>query len=273
VCLATADAAAAPVFGLRMSHIGLTAPAALTTGAVQSIFEQSTVLNLPACGLGGGGLFNWLLRFDGSGALTTGAAAPVANPASGYSFLGGAITLGGVSFDVSPGTLQAPFGPTCDIESTAVDVNLPFYGDASGTLMTLFPLHALRFSSTTITPDHNCIGSYNTAGLSPASQCQPDASHPQWIDGGNFAAFIVLEEADTVLVPELNETLCLLIAGGPSMQGTLGGTTMQACARGENNAIAAQGDWCSTTDAPASAGCADAMRFAGSFAASGTAIH
>ena len=57
------------------------------------------------------------------------------------------------------------------------------------------------------------------------------------------------------------------------MTGNLSGTNVQACARGAGNAIVAQGNWCSKTDAPAFAGCADAMRFAGTFAASGTAIH
>ena len=47
----------------------------------------------------------------------------------------------------------------------------------------------------------------------------------------------------------------------------------QVCKRGSDGTIAFQGDWSSKTNAPTVAGCADAVRFAGSFAASGTRIN
>jgi hypothetical protein len=145
---------------------------------------------------------------------------------------------------------------------------LPFFQDVNATTFTLFPLRALRFLDTHVTPDHDCIGAFNAAGLDPANACLPDDQHPAFVDGGHFEAFISLESADTVSVPPLAESLCVLLTNNSALYGSNG-----KCTRDSNNHIVFQGDWCSATDAPATAGCADALRFAGSFAASGITIN
>lgn len=273
VCVATADASAAPSFGLRVAHLTMTAPKVFTQGIVKSIFDSSTAKNLAACNLNGSGMFNWLLRFDTeAGTLTTGAARPVSDPFSGYTFIDETLTLGATSFAVAPLTLSSPVDPACGLTSTAGDVRLPFFGNLSGTTLTILPLRSLRFFDTHVTPDHNCIGAFNAANLSPANGCTPDDTHPAFLDGGQLEAFITLEDADTVLVPPLDESLCLLLTGNASMYGTGGGGTKN-CKRDAGNAIVFQGDWCSATNQPAAGGCADAMRFAATFAASGTKIN
>lgn len=271
VCLATTHAQGSPTFGLRMAHIELTAPSALTKGVVKSVFQSSTAPNAPACNLSGSATFNWLLRFDtNAGTLVTGAAKPVSDPSIGYTFVDGIVSLGDMTFDVKPLTLAAPLDAACGVTSNAGDVFLPFYGDSLGNTFTIFPLRSLRFFDTHVTPDHDCIGAYNAAGLSPANACMPDQGQPQFVDGGHFAAFIHLEDADAVLVPPLAQTLCVLLTGDPGSYGN--GGSPQKCKRDAGNAIVFQGDWCSVTNQPASAGCADAVHFAGSFAASGTKI-
>jgi hypothetical protein len=274
VCQAVADAHAAPSFGLRMAHLTMTAPAALTTGVVQSVFSGGVMPRAQECFLNGSATFNWLLGFDTvAGTLVTGAAKPVTDPTLGYTFVNGPVVVNGVSFAVAPVTLTAPVDATCGVTSSTGDVILPFYNDTAGSLVaTLFPLRGLHFINTQVTPDHNCIGAYDTAGLQASNSCQPDATHPGFIDGGRFEAYIVLETADTVLVSPLQETLCALLTNNAAMYGATNGSGLLTCKRDGSNAIVFQGDWCSTTNAPATATCADAMRFAGSFAASGVAI-
>jgi hypothetical protein len=272
VCLATTHAGGAPTFGMRMAHIELTAPHPFTTGVVKSVFQSSTTPNLPLCNLGGSATFNWLLGFDTTtGTLVTGAAKPVPNPSLGYSFLQGPVPLGGLSFDIAPITLSAQLDSTCGVTTNAGDVKLPFYGDAAGNTYTILPLRSLRFFDTHVTPDHDCIGRYDAAGLSPANGCQSDGFQPAFVDGGHFAAFIALEEADQILVGPLSETLCVLLTGDPANFGT--GGSPNKCKRDAGNQIIFHGDWCSATDQAATAGCADAVQFAGSFAAIGTKIN
>lgn len=271
VCLATAHAHGAPNFGLRMAHIELSAPSSFTNGVVKSVFQNSAAPSSPLCNLSGSATFNWLLRFDTTtGTLVTGAAKPVPDPSAGYTFVTGQVPLGGLTFDVAPVTLSGPLSAACSVESSAGDVLLPFYGDQAGNTYTILPLRRLRFFDTHVTPDHDCIGAFNAAGLDPANNCLPDAAHPGFIDGGSFDAFMVLEDADEMLVGPLGETLCVLLAGDAQTWGD--GGNPHKCKRDAANHILFQGDWCSATNQPASGGCADAVRFAGSFAASGVAI-
>ena len=269
LCLATAHAHGGPAFGLRIAHITLSAPKALTKGIVKSVFEGAVSPKQPDCGLQTGGTFNWLMRFDTqTGTLTTGAARPLTAPAQPYAFVNETLTLDGVSFPVAPVTVSASLDASCNVASSAGNVILPFYENEQAQSFTLFPLRSLSFFDTRLTPDHDCIGSYNAAGLDPANGCTPDEVTPQFLDAGSFAAFISLEEADTVQIPLLSQSLCVLLSGDPGSYGDAG-----KCLRDAGNEIVWKGDWCSTTNQPATPGCADAMRFAGSFAASGVGIN
>ena len=272
VCLATAHAAAAPTFDMRVAQLTLSAPEALRHGIVQSVFQGAVLLNRPLCNLGGSGAFNWLLHVDTSaGTLEVGAARGVADPNMGYSFIHEAMTLGTSTFPVAPVTTAATLDASCGLESAPIDVFLPFFGGVGDSAFTIFPLRSLRFFDTVVTPDHDCIGAYNAAGLDPANNCIGDEQHRTFLDGGHFEAFISLEEADTVLVPVLGQTLCVLLSDSAPSFGD--GGQPSKCKRDSTGNIVLQGDWCSVTNQPASGGCADAMRFAGSFAASGVAIH
>ncbi len=272
VCLATVDAHAAPSFGLRVAQLTLSAPTIFTgTGVVSGVFQQAVEERLLACNLSGAGGLNWLLAFDtANGTLTTGAATPTGNPApQPYAFLSGLLQAGSASFDVGPITLSAPVDTTCGFASSAGDVNLPIYQGGADPIA-LLPLRSLRLQAA-VTPDHNCVGAFAPSALDPANGCVPYPGQQAFTDGGSLDAHISLEEADTVFVTPLSQTLCVLLSGDPAQYGD--GQSPAHCKRGAGNAIVFQGDWCSSTDQPAAAGCADAARFAGTFAASGTAIQ
>jgi hypothetical protein len=155
------------------------------------------------------------------------------------------------------------------LDTAATRVNLPFFADASGTsLFTIFPLRGLRFSGA-LSPDHDCIGAFDGPGLDPLNSCQPDQQHRPFTDGGKIDAHIDLEEADAVFVPVINQSLCVLLAGSQWSNGS----SKAKCRRDASGAISFAGDWCGASDGPATPGCHDAVRFAGTFTASGTSIH
>lgn len=271
-CIATADADGAASFGLRMAQITLSKPAALTHGVVKSVFQSAAGQSLVQCNLEGSATFNWLLDFDTvAGTLTTGGAKPASDPFAGYSFVDETVTLEGSSFAIAPLTVAAPVDAACGLTSAAGDVLLPFYGNVAGSMLTIFPLRALRFFATQISPDHNCIGAFNAPGLQPGNGCAPGDSTPAFVDGGQFESFITLEDADAVPVPALGHSMCVLLSDDAAAWGT--GGSGAKCKRDANGAITFQGDWCSATNQPAAGGCADAVRFAGSFAASGAKIN
>lgn len=273
VCLATAHAQGASTFALRLAHVELSRPKSFTSGIVKSVFQSSTAPDLKACDVNGTATFNWLLRFDAAaGTLTVGAGLPLLDPTAAYKFIDGPFQLGGAAFNIAPVTLTAPLGPTCSLDTLGGDVLLPFFGDAAGNTFTILPLRSLRFFDTQVTPDHDCIGVYNAIGLDPANGCAPDDQHPQFIDGGHFDSFMSLETADTILVPPLGQTLCVLLTGDAATYGD-GGQPQKCKRNGPGNPIVFQGDWCSSSNQAATAGCADAAQFAGAFAASGTKIN
>ncbi len=273
-CLAVAPQNGAPVFGLRMTQLTMTAPSIFAAGVVQSTLAGAAMPDVPACNLEGTGTFSWLLQFDtGAGTLVTGGAAPLSSPTGAYSFVNELIDQGQKSFLVQPLTLKAPFAG-CSVESGAGDVTLPLYLDAAGTQVLLLPLHQLHFGAGAVSGDHSCIGVYNAAGLDPASSCVPDSTHPAFFDGASFDAYFILQEADGVDISALNESLCVLLSGNPTQYGTTApGSSETVCKRDASGNVVFQGDWCSGTDAAASGTCADAVRFQGTFSASGVNIQ
>jgi hypothetical protein len=270
-CLALAPQNGASKFGLRMSQLDILAPQVLTQGVVATVFSSAVTPNDLACNLTGTGTFSWLLQFDtNAGTLTTGGAAPSSNPAV-YAFLNETLTQGGNAFSVSPVTLSAPF-TGCSVESTAGDVVLPVFLDAAGSQVVLLPMHSLAFHGGTVSADHSCIGVYNGASLDPANSCQPNPGQTSFVDGASVSADILLEDADTVMISALNESLCVLLSGNATMYGTPGPNGETVCKRNAANQIVFQGDWCSGTNSPANGGCSDAVGFHAHFAASGVTI-
>ena len=257
-----------------MAEIVYTKPTAFTTGVVASILQGSTAPNDTACNLDGSGTISWLLRFDTvAGTLQTGGAKPVASPAGPYTFDDETVAQGTFSFAVHPVTLTAPLSSGCTFDSSEGDVIVPLYQDTTGTSPVLLPLRSLRIHAGTMTADHGCIGRYDAEGLDPANACQPDTLHRSFTTGAAADALMVLEDADKVVIPQLQESLCVLLAGNAAMYGTPGPSGTQVCKRGANGAILFQGDWCSATNQAATATCADAVQVAATFAAQAVQIN
>ena len=127
----------------------------------------------------------------------------------------------------------------------------------------LLPLSNAKIINATLSADHNCIGKYNADKLDPANQCLP----PEFTNAASLDAYITLEDADTVPIESLGKSLCALLTK------TDDGGTPKKCPRDAGtNKITSKGDWCSTTDAAATADCADAFKLGADFAASAVKI-
>jgi hypothetical protein len=261
-------------FGLRMSELDLTSPPALATGIVTNIVASSMALDIPSCSLTGSGTFSWLLQLDTQAmTLKTGAARPVTDPTQGYAFDDEMIS----GFHVQPVTFANVAPDTAGQFSVTqgADLVIPIFLNNAGTsLFLLLPLHQARFTAGQLSSNNDCIGTYNAAGLQPANSCEPDSTHPQFIDGGSLDGYITLEEADQIIITAINESLCVLLAGNSTIYGVTsadaGGATV--CARGSNGNILYQGSWCAETNTAATLTCADAVQLKGNFAASSIKI-
>ena len=264
-------------FGLRMSELDVTSPMALTTGIVKNIVGGAVGLDLASCNLSGSATFSWLLQFDTTAmTLKTGGAKPVTDATKGYAFDDEMIMQAGTNFHVQPITVMgvSPDATGAFTITAGQDLIVPIFLNATGTSVVLLPLHQARIKMGTLSSNNNCIGTYNAAGLDPANSCAPDATHPQFIDGGKLDGYITLEEADTVIVSAISQSLCVLLSGNASMYGmTQPGSSVEVCKRDANKTIVYQGAWCSTTNMAATATCADAEPFAGDFAASSVLIN
>ncbi len=129
----------------------------------------------------------------------------------------------------------------------------------------LLPLSAARISTGVVSSSHDCIGKYNGAALE-AQSCVVDDTHPAFINGGSVDGYILLEEADKIPVPTLNETLCVLLGGEVDTS-----KAPKACKRTANGLITFAGDWCSTTNA--AGGCRDSVALKADFAAASVKIN
>jgi hypothetical protein len=266
-CLATDHAQGATSFLLRMVHLTLSAPAWLAAGAGAWTMRDAVSPRMGACGLGGSGALTWLLRFDlAAGTLETGVADVSGDAQEGYRFLDRAIADEVHDVTVAPLKVATTLDPTCGLTSEAGDLNLPLYADPSGIMLAVLPLRALRFVDTKVSLDHDCIGRFDPSGLLPDLACSYDPQDIPFVDGGHLEAFITLEDADATVTT--GTSLCVRLSEQPSMYGD--GGDPRRCKRDGGGAIVFKGDWCAATNQPATATCADAVRFAGSFAASGT---
>ncbi|MGK4004987.1 hypothetical protein WMF31_20325 [Sorangium sp. So ce1036] len=263
-CIAVHDNQGATRFGLRMAQLTITKPDVLATGFVANLVAEGLTMKLPQCYLNGTGTFSWLLEFDTmTGKLRTGGALPADDPRQGYCFAN--MTVG--EFEIAPTEIDAPLTDgawTGEVES----LNVPIFLDA-GSAPIILPLHQVKLSDAAVSADNNCIGRRNDA-LDPQNLCLPDEEHPAFINGGKLAAFITLEEVDKVIVPDVNQSLCVVLSGNIGEYGS--GETPNTCKRDENGQIVLKGDWCSATNSAATAECADAFALGGEYAASAVKI-
>jgi hypothetical protein len=194
------------------------------------------------------------------------------SPAGPYTFDDEMVQQGANVVHVQPVTLMAPLSTTCTFDSTPGDVIMPIFLDAMGTSSVLLPLHSLRLHAGTVSADHGCIGRFNAEGLDPANNCVGDATHPEFTTGASADGYILLEEADKIVISALAETLCVLLSGNASMYGVQQGSTV-VCKRDTQNKIVFQGDWCAATNQAATSSCADSLAMSAKFAAQAVQIN
>lgn len=271
-CIAVHDNQGATKFGLRMAQLTVTKPDVLAVGYIARLVAEGLTMNLPVCNLNGTGTFSWLLEFDtATGKLRTGGAMPTSDPLAGYCFA----NMSAGEFEIAPKELDAPL--TDGAWSGAADIlNVPIFldtgaGDAAAEPIVL-PMHEVQLTDAKVSADNNCIGRYNREGLDPTEACLPgpDGDPPAFINGGKLTAFITLEEVDRVIIPGIEQSLCVVLSGDIGEYGT--GETPNTCKRDESGKIVLKGDWCSATNSAATDDCADAYALGGEYAASAVKI-
>jgi hypothetical protein len=270
-CLELVDNGSASLFTLRMAHLNITAPTALTKGLVKGVIGNGVTPSLPRCELDGGGTFSWLLQFDTvSGKLRTGGAKPVDDPTKGYSFVDETVMVGGKSFKIAPATADAPIQGGAFAITTGHDVILPVYLDLLATSAVLLPLHDLKLTGR-LSPHNNCIGKLSPKFFEQLGSCFPELKSPSFLgaDGtidsdGTIDAYFVLEEADTIDLEAVGQSLCVILSGDAATYGD-GASPMAHCKRDAGAKILFQGDWCGATN---NASCKDSVRFQAGFSAS-----
>jgi hypothetical protein len=268
-CLAFTDNKDQSKFTLRMSQLTVTKPEALAKNTVEQIVSRGVRAKLPECKLQGDGTFNWLLEFDkAAGTLKTGGAKPVADPDQGYCFTDETVMQNGMSFVIKPILGDAPIQDGKFSAGMGEEVIVPIYLDATDTTkVVLLPLKGARLYDGTLSADNNCIGKYNSAGLDPVNLCLPEEGIPAFLDGGSLEGFITLEDADTVVIDVLGQTMCVLLSDDPLTFGD-GGMPVTKCKRGADTKILLTGDWCGETNMPATADCKTAFKLGATFSAS-----
>ena len=267
-CLALTDHAGADQFALRLSQLTIVQPAALAQPFIAGIIGDGVFINLPQCNVSGEGTFSWLLYFDfAAGTLITGGALPKSDPTSGYCFM--QEVASGIGPVEVPITVDASggFETTTALPSLVV----PIFLDITATSRVLLPLHELNLSNAVVSANHNCIGSFNAAGLRPIDNCKPnpDMDIDYYVNGGHLEGYITLEEADTVDVDLLGKSLCVLLGANDNLYSD--GGSPAKCTRDGNGDIVLKGDWCSVTNT--AGGCQDAMVLAADFAASAVELE
>ena len=264
-CLALQDYSDQPSFTLRMAQLSITNPLVLVTDLFQGIIGDGVNINLPTCNVSGNGTFSWLLQFDTArGKLRTGGARPQPDPTDGYCFEHDQAN------NIAPIEIDAPIAADGTFEAAAIDfLSIPIYLDMSGTDLVRLPLHDIHIKGT-VSANHNCIGSFNADGLEPVNNCKPDHSMgiEYFVDGATLEGYILLEDADGVIVAMPNQSLCVLLSGDPETYGDDG--SPMHCKRNAAGDIVLLGDWCSTSNS--AGGCQDSMRMTAGIAASAVAV-
>jgi hypothetical protein len=257
-----------------MAHLAFSKPKAFATGLIAGVFDGAITPVDAACNLNGSGTFSWLMHLDfATGTVTTGGGKPSSNPAGPFAFVDAMVSTGGTAVHVHPVTAPGALSPACTLAAAVGDVYMPMYLDAAGTSSIILPLHSVRYHDVVVSPDLGCIGRYNAEGLDPANSCLADSQHPVFEDGGSVDSYMTLEDADTIIISSLNESLCVLLSLDPATYGQKNSQNVTVCKRDATNHIVLQGDWCAATDAPATATCADADALSGTFAAQGVLIQ
>lgn len=282
-CLAVYDNKDKTSFGLRVGQLNFIKPEAFKGTIEKAAFTTSVTMNLPKCNLKGSGTFSWLVQLDTAAhTFKLGTSKPPSDPHDGYSFVNESFTQDGQTYQIAPvsgaATVAADGSVLADTLETLL---LPAYLNSQATDALLIPLHKVRIwdTETKISSDHNCIGRYNAAGLKPSDGCLPNINEyiDAFIPGGRIDGYILLEEADKIIITSfgLNRSLCVLLSGSAGAFGD--GGSPAKCKR-DAGKIRFGGDWCTNigpptfAQGPATASCYDAVVFDVQFAASAVEI-
>jgi hypothetical protein len=261
---------AGSVLDFRIRRLNIIAPPSLTYGINPTL--QLTVINggvdlhALTCGERGKGTFSWLLELDKTHkTIKTGGAPPVADPFSnGYCFYNHTVDVAGTNLPVQPVTVDVDPAASTDTRFSSKPLPklfVPIFLDAAGTSVIILPLNNTVFKDVSVSADGNCIGSLNPAALD--TDCTDVFSMcSKWKTSGALGGYISLEEADTVQVQELQQSLCVVLTQT---------APRQKCERDLAGKIKAQGDYCSTTQRPGD--CRDSFWLAATFAASAVKIN
>jgi hypothetical protein len=264
-CLASFENAGAPRFALRMNELLIRSPATLEPDAslLGLLFWDAVLPSLLACLVGGTGATTWLLAFDlDHGTVTMGGAAPSHSETtpSSFSFLETTVTQGAQTFTTTPVTFDLVESASGELGTAAPEeLDLPVFV-FQGASAAVLPLHALSMSRVTVSASHDCIGRYDPSLFDVDAGCVPATRDEGFFPAGHLQAFVTLAEADAIVIQDLSATFCAILAGLPGMVGS-SSTPVRHCPS------SFQGDWCSTTNGPATASCADAVQLSADFAA------
>jgi hypothetical protein len=256
-CLPIGDNKGKDVLDFRIRRLKIATPETLAGELIQNTVVTLNIdLAEKSCGEQGKGLFTWLLQVDKkNNTLITGGAPPPTD-AIGQGFCFARFDLG--ANKVEPITSKIQFtGETFD-STEPKKVKIPIFLSADPASVILLPITDVVVKGVKITDDGNCIGRLNEIALDP--QCFDDSLCSKWTTSGSLGGYITLEEADGVLIRDLNnKSLCSFLAG-----------EADKCARDGAGKIAFKGDFCSVDKQPGS--CADSMWLAATFAASAAKI-
>jgi hypothetical protein len=281
-CLAMTDNSGQSMASLRMRKLLVTAPPALAFQPPSKTFVQKTVIdegiNLDnQCGEPGTGTFNWLIQFDTvNKKVTTGCAPPTTDPfGAGYCFVDAMIEglhVGPVTVDMmqnSDGTWSSGLIPKLYVP---IFVATGTAGAGTAPSVIVLPLSQSAVKNVTLSADHNCIGHYNSNAVTPTSNgtCvdTDDTTCVRWTTAGSLGGYMTLDEADAVDVPQLAESLCVLLAPNTTIDSS--DPNEKHCSKDANGHVIAKGDFCSTTDS--AGGCQDSYWLSATFAASAAKI-
>ena len=277
-CLAMgADNTGQAVANFRMRKLNITAPDALAFQPPSHVFVQKAVIDQGIylhnfCGENRDGTFSWLIQVDTkNNTVKTGGAPPTDDPfGKGYCFVDA--TLSGLN--VAPVTVNLTKASDGTYTSDKIPkLYVPIYSPAaSGGYQTIIlPLTDAQVKDVALSESNNCIGSYNADAITSlqGSACLDDpTSCSRWTTAGSLGGFITLYEANGVAVPQLSETLCMLLS--PTAPVDTSDPNLKKCAVDSAGHVQATGDYCSTTQSPG--GCKDSDWLAATFAASAAKI-
>jgi hypothetical protein len=248
-CLALTDNTGKTVVDLRMRKLHVATPPKLAVAFVQQQLVDLGVNLTEACEGGDGG-FSVLLRLDTAAKTLTAGGSPPETGSAPYCF----VNTTNNGFNVVPVTSAATQASDGSWQASTFDapLDIPIFAQGERDQLVTLPLRNASIQSMQLSTDGNCVGSY-----SPVADCK------RWTPAATLSGYITLEDADRVPIPQLQDSsLCVLLTDQVTAN----------CARDASGKITATGDYCSTTNSPATATCADSFWLAATFAASAAPI-